>query len=380
MRRLASVFVPKRSGKSDVSSPESTVSNNNSTDGKKGLKRANTVKILPSITTTLVVAPSVAQLTPTGQSSGSSSSGSTSLPTPNDDAIPPALHKKSWITWLGTKKSKSDKGSTLEWDATRQEWRPHTNSSFRTPLSAGPRPPEDSEEDETSSESEDESEVHSANTSPASQIDAAVISRCRKNLYILTSNKIASPLSGPPLLRIPGSPTFPRSSNLSRFLPASQTLRITMHRQQVLRYLDGKISRPEELSIIPFGSRPTPTPALVERYDMQQNDIHLPDMKRISSFSYGLKRWASRTCFEGRMMVWTANDASEDVTSTHVSGTGLAVAELEFSEAMEVLAGLVTDLDVDVEPTKEVDLLSLVNADAAGESNHCFARWPVLMV
>lgn len=73
------------------------------------------------------------------------------------------------------------------------------------------------------------------------------------------------------------------------------------------------------------------------------------DVKRVVTFSRGLRLWCNRPCFEERMDVWTPvlDEVSLEVTIVRRKimgvGRGLAVPELEFSEGLEFLAGLALD-------------------------------------
>ena len=62
----------------------------------------------------------------------------------------------------------------------------------------------------------------------------------------------------------------------------------------------------------------------------------------ISLSSPGLHRWRSRPCFEDRYVVFTPTD--EGVFFQRVTGTALAVASLEYSEAIDAMAGYVDDV------------------------------------
>jgi len=57
-------------------------------------------------------------------------------------------------------------------------------------------------------------------------------------------------------------------------------------------------------------------------------------------WSRGMKKWAMRPCFEERVVVWSI-DATGQLVRAPVSRISLlGVAELEFSEGAEALAGL----------------------------------------
>ena len=76
--------------------------------------------------------------------------------------------------------------------------------------------------------------------------------------------------------------------------------------------------------------------------------------RRVVPFCRGLRVWAARPCFEARMDVWVPEaegngeregEEALTVVRRKVMGVdrGLAVTDLEFSEALEVLAGLHLD-------------------------------------
>ena len=67
---------------------------------------------------------------------------------------------------------------------------------------------------------------------------------------------------------------------------------------------------------------------------------------RVGRFSRGLRRWATRPCFEQRFRVWAPDAAGTgNVRPTDVTGVErpVAICDLEFSEWVEALAGLGMD-------------------------------------
>ena len=53
-----------------------------------------------------------------------------------------------------------------------------------------------------------------------------------------------------------------------------------------------------------------------------------------------MKKWALRPCFEDRVVVWSVDATSHLVRAPVSRSSLLGVAELEFSEGAEALAGL----------------------------------------
>jgi hypothetical protein len=335
MRRFASVFAPKRADKSDNPSQSAPPQN-------PSLKRAHTVDDLspPSLP-----AP---QLMPSDHAS--SSSGSASLRTPDDDVTPAQTRpgKRSWRNWLGGSMSAASRKSShhnrhqpREWDKNTDSWQPVPVPILKDPPFARARESIDTEEDESSSESDDDSESgpHSA---PQHDVRPPVtLGRGRENIGIITSSKLVPPLSPPPLLHLAGSPLYPRSSNLRRVLVFQETVQTTMQRRHLLERLKGPLTPKDAAAILPFASRQTPSKP---QTFLPSDNIAAPDAKKVSSVSRGLKRWILRKPFEERMLTWAPNEAG-GVRATHVKGTALGVPEIEFSEHLEVIAGIFAELD-----------------------------------
>ncbi len=113
-----------------------------------------------------------------------------------------------------------------------------------------------------------------------------------------------------------------------------------MHRTRLQRRLQcGDLTPSEQRSIASFVGRRT---APKERLSLQLDD-NAVDVKHITPFSAGLRRWADRPCFEDRMQVLLAEDVptGKDLVWARVApATGYGVAALEYSVALEMLAGL----------------------------------------
>lgn len=135
---------------------------------------------------------------------------------------------------------------------------------------------------------------------------------------------------------------FPRSSNSSRLLPVVQTTRIVLHKTNIIRRLEAKSLTPvEHKSIAPFYNRSKDSHGVFStRRRLDLEDVSdLKDAKRVQDFSYGLQRWINRPCFEERCVAWYWDSDGKEIVHKQIQGSGKAVALLEFSEGLEVMAG-----------------------------------------
>ena len=303
------------------------------------------------------------------QTSSSSSSGTNSLGTAVDDeGLVRSNSKVAWVPWLGRKKSDIAKKLSIH----REEWDlPRPGRESRPPPVLRVPPGDqltDETEDESSSESEeDESEDAAAFANTPLAITPLALAKCYTNLRAMIANSLQPPFSPPPLLYIPGQPIFPRSCNPRRSLYVQETMESQMHKARILRRLDHQeITQGQELSITSFGMRPPPT----KRPTLQLDDEAVSATFVVGTYSQGLQRWALRPCFEDRVAVWTLEERTGHVLHTRVAGTSFGVAALEISEAVDVLAGAMSE-ESGLEPpsTKPNSSLSL-----PGEflSNICF--------
>ena len=119
-----------------------------------------------------------------------------------------------------------------------------------------------------------------------------------------------------------------------------------MHRKRLERRLQrGDLSPSERRSIASFAGRRT---ALKERLSLQLDD-NAVEYKHIRPYSSGLKRWADRPCFEDRVQVLLAENlplgSTDEPRWTRVAPAqeSFGVAALEYSVALELLAGLYED-------------------------------------
>lgn len=333
MRRFASVFAPKRDKTKDPSTPQEST-------GSKVVHRANTLSSPPL--STPILSPSVRRGSDTAQSSVSSS-GSTSLQTPDD--VPMYLEgaptkSKSWInSWLGKKpsvtKPKLDSGQL------NRDWQPPVPPPLLRPPPPGirsvqPKPVQDSDDDDSSSDSDDDDE--SVELRPKSlSLTPSAVQRSRKYLIAHLENALISrPSAHPFVARSP--PVYPRSSN-SGPLPPQNTLHSLTLKRRLLNRLTASshpLSVAEQTAILPFSMKSAP--ALLPPFTQPIDELRPAKSVTVSAHSPGLRRWIDRPCFEHRFSVWipTPDGISQQV----VSGTRFAVPDLEFSEALEAMIDL----------------------------------------
>jgi len=272
-------------------------------------------------------------------SSASSSSGSTSLQTPDDDhhRSPTTLQpKKSWKSWL---KVSPIKHPTHKWDNKPiPDWSSHPDTL----------PHDFDEQDDFVS---DESEPFSMPIIPNSSSEPLTTSpsppHARQNLHLIVSNSLV-PLSHScsPFIQHPDSSSiFPRSCNATRDLPRGNSMLSTMLKTRLLNRLEDSswtLSHAEQTYIAPLGNRQI-SPAASLGSSSLSFDEPAPWKKALISLSSpGLHRWRSRPCFEDRYNVFIPTD--EGVFRQRVTGTTLAVAALEYSEALDAIAGYVDDV------------------------------------
>ncbi|KAJ7713758.1 hypothetical protein DFH07DRAFT_863736 [Mycena maculata] len=304
MRRFASVFKKKDTAKGE-------------------LKRANS--LVPPVPPVLTALSSGSE-----PASSASSNGSASLQTPEDDPVLPGTPTKTkWSTWLGKKSGTIKRGRPAVDELWVSEWRPSEPPPI---LHAPPRPQQaeiDSDEDASSEASDDEEDLPRLIT-PNS------ISQSRKYLEVATQNSLATAQAPPaPFTQPTGAPIYPRSANPPRSLPARQSMQSAMHKTLLLRRL--KHSTLDDPSILPFAARPTPPLAEAPSTLPWYNDRVPAANTRITPTSPGLRRWMDRPCFEERIAVWLPLNGV--ITSHPVPGSSFAVAELEYSAALDAMIG-----------------------------------------
>jgi len=275
------------------------------------------------------------------QSSSSSSSGTNSLRTAVDDeGLVRHNSKVAWVPWLGRKKSDIVKKLSIhreEWELPRQERQSRPPPILRLP--SGDQLADEMEDESSSESEEDESEVASASADMAA-LTPLTSAKSLTNLRAMIASSLLPPFSPPPVLHVSGQPIFPRSCNPRRSLYVQETMESRMHKTRVLQRLDRQqITQTQELSIISFAMRPTPT----KRPSLQLDDEALSPTFLVRTYSQGLQKWALRPCFEDRVAVWALEEGTGNVLCTRVTGTGFGVAALEISEALDVLAGAISE-------------------------------------
>lgn len=283
------------------------------------------------------------------QSSASSSSGSQPRTLKvNEGHLRRSISKPTWMPWIGGGKKATDgsKKSKIEeycpvplheaWPAPlRKVWHSPSAPSLRQPSRSRALLPNDSEDDSTSSESEEESDI----VSVPDHRSTTTIATARNNLRSMIEDSLQPPFSPPPLLHVQGQPLYPRSSNSRRSLYKHDSMETSMHKARLLHRLSRQdLTRPEDLSIVSLGVLnilPVKRPSLV------LDDQAVPRTHHVRKFSQGLQAWALRSCFEDRMDVWMpeGHTAPQTILRKRVTGTDLGVAALEISEFTDLLAG-----------------------------------------
>ncbi|KAG2141778.1 uncharacterized protein EDB93DRAFT_1338551 [Suillus bovinus] len=333
MRRMSSVFFSRRADKPNAPS-------SNDTDS---LPQEEATKRKTRMFTSLSRKAAPAQFLASGSSS-STSSGSAELRTPDDEESPRIVipsQKGSWKSWLGVKNL--DKG---EGDTKAASWLP----PFPTAGIALRPPPKPTSNETDNASSESESEADHPQDSPIQKF-AQSITQARNSMrvIILNSSLDCDRPSCPPLLDIPHNTPFPRSCLRVGHVRRRDNLESKMHRAVLLRKLES-LSPSEERSLAPLGSRPV---------TLKEASAHNPDIdtwpkaQSLRRNSEGLGNWVARPCFEDRVSVWTRQEPFGEIVSSGISGSQLGVAALEFSEPLQILAGLLSDIDDDFEPSAE---------------------------
>ncbi|KAJ6628705.1 hypothetical protein B0H10DRAFT_94128 [Mycena sp. CBHHK59/15] len=344
MRRFASVFRRDK----DKDSPK--------TDLRRAHTLAPLVPPVPDPVSSVPTTPLFSSGSEPASSASSNGSASLSLQTPDDDTelTRTPTKSKSWALWLGKKSGTIKRTRPAEEHCVQPipEWR----SKQPAPLLHAPPPGNksqppvvdvDSDEDASSSDSDDGS-VSLPHPAPAlasnrPRIASTSVAQSRKNLEILIQNSLVPPLGPSPFFHLSGSPMYPRSCNPPCSLPARPSMRAVMHKTLLLRRLQNPdvstltVAQQLERSILPFASHPPPTlvdpPSALPWYN---DRVPSPTM-RISPSSAGLRRWMARPCFEERFAVWVPMNGA--VTRQPVTGSSFAVAELEYSAALDAMIG-----------------------------------------
>ncbi|CAK5275526.1 unnamed protein product [Mycena citricolor] len=122
-------------------------------------------------------------------------------------------------------------------------------------------------------------------------------------------------------------------------------MQTTMHKMHLLRRLTepdvSTLSPIHDRSISSLASRPSPAPvdppSSLPWYNISVVSVSMG----ITAISPGLRRWISRPCFEEKFVVHVPLDGS--IVSRAVPGSSFGVPELEFSGAIDAMAGLLVD-------------------------------------
>ncbi|GBE79717.1 hypothetical protein SCP_0209180 [Sparassis crispa] len=365
MRRLAAVFAAKRTDRSDAAS--SVADDSPAAPPSQQLSKPRS-RFFRSLSRK--AAPPAQSLVVSDHTPSSSSSSSAGPSTPDDDgtsSFRAAASRKNWLAWH------HDTPPAPQ----------YISAPTPTSRSVPPASPRHGSEEDLSSD-------ESSGTEPEQPLSPTVVAPQRPRICLtpsssdhshssarsgplsptayvraLTVNALLSAFSPPPLLHVPNTPLFPRSCNLRRTLPplSADPVCPSMLRRHLLRRLDRArtLAPSEQYSLAPFASRRGHPTAASHRGPSRNSvqtidDVAVSDGKRIGMHSDGLRLWAERPCFEDRMVVYLpAHPGSvQNVVCIPVSGPGLGVAAIEFSETLELLAGLY-DPDAEVAATAEAE-------------------------
>lgn len=335
MRRMSSVFVSRRADKPDApSSNDNGPLSPEAAKPKAGLRMFNSLsrKAIPQ------------QLFASGSSSSASSGGSAELRTPDDEELPHIRmpgQKGSWKSWLGAKNLDRAEGDT------KAAWLPPFSTA-----GVALRPPPmvtSNETDDASSDSDSEAD-HPQDPPTPNLTQSITQARHSMRAIILNSSTDGDRPSCPPLLDIPHNTPFPRSCLRVGHVRRRDTLESKMHKAVLLRTLE-PLSPAEERSLAPLGSRSV---TLVKEAPAYNPDFDTwPRAQFLRSNSEGLGNWVARPCYEDRVLVWTREELSGQIVTSSISGSQFGVAALEFSESLQILAGLLSDIDDGFDPPAE---------------------------
>ncbi|KAG1889498.1 hypothetical protein F4604DRAFT_2016478 [Suillus subluteus] len=77
------------------------------------------------------------------------------------------------------------------------------------------------------------------------------------------------------------------------------------------------------------------------------------EAQSLRSNNKGLSNWVARLCYEDRVLAWTYQEPSGQIITSGISRSQLGIAALEFSELLQVLAGLLSDINDGFNPAAE---------------------------
>ncbi|KAF8639723.1 hypothetical protein AX17_000985 [Amanita inopinata Kibby_2008] len=378
MRRFVKAFAFKRDNSDSSKQSHDSPSYNSTADAhaanKKNRKPPHSLSIKShtSISASIQVpvmspltsSPSTPQLSVSGDhhhsSSASSSAGSVdlNLQTPDDEhggILQSPVKNKPWNMWVINKKSSTltsrdrrlkEMGGSLskEWPAppsiSSQDVVPNDLSTLFQPISKGKTKPEavDDIADETSTGSENDAslviidQMHYTGIPRSIPTSSASV---RQNMRILIKNKLLPLPVSYPLASYPTAPLYPRSCNRSANLQRKRSIRFNLFQKRLLQRLDETTY--DLMSILPLGTNRKPVlnspPLSASPYDTEWPSKTL----QVTSCSVGIRRWISRPCFEDTCILYLPSQG--DIVSQQVTGTSLGVAALEYSEALDIMAG-----------------------------------------
>ncbi|KAF7332083.1 hypothetical protein MKEN_00088800 [Mycena kentingensis (nom. inval.)] len=283
--------------------------------------------------------------------SSASSNGSTSIQTPDHDNEPDLVlsrtpTKRSWSTWLSRSKGTIKRTQRPPIPAPDEDWVDATPwRPTEAPILKPPPPPKSllpaaaDDSDEDASDSESEHDVDD-DESPAVAPPSTSVAESSNYLECLILNARHIPVwTCSPFARPDGAPMYPRSSNSPRSLPVRDTMQTAIHKTLLLRRLRDTdvLTRAAQDSILPFASRHPPT--LLDPPSLPWFHASAPPKTmKITETSPGLRTWFARRCFEERFAVWlpTPNGG----VALRPVDSSAAVAELEYSAAIEAMIGL----------------------------------------
>ncbi|EJD53597.1 hypothetical protein AURDEDRAFT_156838 [Auricularia subglabra TFB-10046 SS5] len=277
--------------------------------------------------------------TPT--SSASSDASSSHLRTPDegeDTPFTPAPQSPSrWASFLRRNKSGTVAKEAPTPKATRFPALAHPPQQS---AGAGDDTDDDESEPASSDDESDDQHYHAQPPRPAIPVvvDPVFSARAQTNMRAMLQNSLDAAPSTHPLLASLGL-VFPRSCNPPATLVPVPSMESVLHRTKLLQRVDSRsLSVTEQASILAFRSKTVQSKRMNNKRSIDQEAV--ADHKKLVGFSRGVQSWLRRPAFEERAVVWTLEpDVLGDVLrSKPVQGTGVAVAELEFSDALLALA------------------------------------------
>ena len=281
-----------------------------------------------------------------GASQSTSSDASSSVRTPSDyEPIEDPQNKKSWISWMASGKRRKQSPRPAASDVFI---RPNTRSLPSPAVVDDTTSDEDGASDASWSDSAGGDRLFPSATTPRlapaqkrprgppQELSVAIA-----NLRAITLNSLQSTShTTAPLVQSQSSPQFPRSSNLVNHFSPLPLMCVEVHKKRLLKRLEScKLDRLEQMSILPFSTRAHAREKATRTLSTSEETMAVS--KAVGGgWSRGMKQWAMRPCFEERVVVWFM-DATDQLVRTSASRISpLGVAELEFSEGAEALAGL----------------------------------------